>query len=356
MWRYDFADLAHYQDEAGALIDWPALRAGSGDAVAFKVSQRNNYIDPTAERHRAMAHQVGFGHVGLYHWQSPTSEASISSQVANWARGIGGSIQRGEYFMGDCEQVGITEAETWEMVNLVETHFTHRPSALYFGIYTAGGTLARSMRLRRSDFGPRAIHIAAYTTEARLGQLLAARGLLDLPISFNQFGSSGILPNGQHLPGVTGRGDMNQCNDWEILDRICGLDRAVPVPTQGAIHMDVVCNASDWDSGAAGNVKFALQYAGQALYHLSPVEWEAGGSLPGTPMSNEQLDALAAIPVANTINYAVLAANVAPLLPPPATNTVDQVARTAATAVGQEVAGIRDSLSAAALALGKVQV
>lgn len=116
-----------------------------------------------------------------------------------------------------------------------------------------------------------------------------------------------------------------------------------PLP-QGVIRMDVVTNASDWDSGPAGTVKFALQYAGQALYHLTPVEWAAGGSQPGVPMSNEDLEALAAIPAGTAIDYAAVAAKVAPLLPPPTAGTIDNTARQGVASVQNELHDLKGVL------------
>lgn len=124
----------------------------------------------------------------------------------------------------------------------------------------------------------------------------------------------------------------------------------VPAPSKGVIPMDVVTNASDWDTGAAGTVKFALQYAGQALYHLSPVEWIAGGQQAGVSMSNDQLNELAAIPVPTqplaAIDYNAVAAKVAPLIP---VTVVDPEARAQAGAAQLAVNALIARLKAVVL-------
>lgn len=260
-WRFGGADLSHYQDEAGGLINWDVLKAGSlDDYAATKATQRHNYVDPTFIRHRENMRRCKFRRRPLYHWQSPTSEASIAAQVALIKKTIG-TLEVGEAFMADSEQTGITEPETFELVTSVE-EFTHRPSILYFGIYTAGGALVRSERLRTSKFGRRPIHIAAYVSEAILLAKLKAAGLQGLKIDANQWGSSGILPNMTHVPGVVGRCDMNQLNDFAAFDIACGYGETTTV---GDYDMKVYGNNQ---VGKYGGV--AWPTGGCSLYTITP--------------------------------------------------------------------------------------
>lgn len=230
-WRFGGADVAHYQDEAGALIDFDALRAGSLDSYfATKATQRNNYLDPTMARHRAEAHRVGFRYTSLYHWQSPVAEASIESQAKFWIAKVG-RLAQGEAFMSDSEQFGITEPETYQLLNLIED-FTQQPSIVYLGIFTDSGKIYRSDRIRNSRFGLRGIHLAAYMTQAQLAAKKASLGLTAFEDMANQFGSSGVLPDGSHVPGVKGRCDMNQINNLAVFDACHGYSTQ-PQPQSG---------------------------------------------------------------------------------------------------------------------------
>lgn len=127
-------------------------------------------------------------------------------------------------------------------------------------------------------------------------------------------------------------------NMWAVDPNLCirtfttwGTPNAAPPALQGVIPMDVVTNAeaSDW-AGGAGSTKFALQYAGQALYHLSPLEWKAGGSQDGVAMSDDELTALAAIPAAQAppgpAGPAGVTGPTGPQGPPGPSGTVDEAA------------------------------
>lgn len=220
-WRFDLADVAHYQDEAGAPIDWDALAAGSpGSGGMTKATQRHNYVDPTLERHRSEMKRTQMRRRGLYHWLSPLVEASVAAQVANIRRAVG-KFELGEFFGLDAEQSGVQEADAWELLNLVEDD-TQRPSVVYGGIFTGGGAIWRSERIRISRFGPRCMWLAAYTTQEKLAAKLAALHIDTLPTHVNQWGSDGILADGSHVPGVRGRCDKNQINNFAVLDRCCG--------------------------------------------------------------------------------------------------------------------------------------
>lgn len=247
-WRFDLADVAHYQDEAGKLIDWDALISGSpGNGAITKYTQRNNYIDPTAARHRSEMKRVGARRRGLYHWQSPTAQASIASQVAHYKRAVT-ALEVGEFFMTDSEEAGATEPDTYEELNLIED-WTGRPSAVYCGVYTDGGRIWRSERIRMSRWGPRFMILAAYLSQAALAKILHDLKVDGLPAHMNQFGSSGVLPTGGHVPGVVGRCDMNQVNDFALLDICCGYSSNQLIVEEDEMTTNYVAN---FDAGTHG--------------------------------------------------------------------------------------------------------
>lgn len=296
-WRFGGADVAHYQDEAGALIDFDALFAGSLDSYfATKGTQRHNYLDPTMARHRAEAQRCGFRHVPIYHWQSPVVEASIQAQASFWIDKVGRSMRIGEAFMADSEQYGIHEPETYELLNLVED-FTRRPSIVYLGVYTDNGLIYKSDRIRQSRFGPRAIHLAAYTTQASLQATKIRLGIQQLEDHANQFGSSGILPSGLHVPGVVGRCDMNQINNRSVFDACCGYTTTT-IPTTGEQIMYIVRNAETVDGFEPGVVKYAYDPATGTLRHLTETDLKAAGitnsATLGEPLSNAEIAELGA--------------------------------------------------------------
>lgn len=301
MWRFDLADVAHYQDEAGALIDWDTLIAGSpGDGAITKITQRNNYIDPTAARHRSEMKRVGARRRGLYHWQSPIAQASIASQVAHYKRAVT-ALEVGEFFMTDSEEFGVTEPETYEELNLIED-WSGRPSAVYCGVHTDGGRIWKSERIRMSRWGPRFMILAAYLSQSALDKILHDLKIDGLPAHMNQFGSSGVLPQGGHVPGVTGRCDMNQLNDSALLDICCGYSsNAVIVIEEDEMH--IVRNSEPRMSGGvgpfkAGDVKFAYDDRTGMIRHLEELDLKAAGVVNsptlGEPLTNAELDVLEA--------------------------------------------------------------
>lgn len=305
MWHFDLADVAHYQDEAGAPIDWGALIAGSpGNGAITKYTQRNNYIDPTAARHRSEMKRVGARRRGLYHWQSPVAQASIASQVAHYKRAVT-ALEVGEFFMTDSEELGATEPDAYEELNLIED-WTGRPSAVYCGVYTDGGRIWRSERIRMSRWGPRFMILAAYLSQAKLAQILHDLKVDGLPAHMNQFGSSGLLPQGGHVPGVVGRCDMNQVNDFALLDVCCGYSsNAVIVIEEDEMH--IVRNAeirvfTDGIERPAGGIKYAYDDRTGNIRHLTGLDLKAAGIADsptlGEALTNAELDELEARPVA----------------------------------------------------------
>lgn len=287
LWTFDGVDISHYQDP----VNFDLLAAASRGFFATKASQRHNYVDPTMPHNRGEATRVGFRARGLYHWQSPTAEASILAQVANWERAVG-SLAIGEYFMNDAEQFGITEPEVYDTLSFIEA-YTQRPSAVYTGIFVDGGRIYTSQRIRMSEFGPRFIHVAAYMTPERLAQVKAQHGLTAFEDHGNQFGSSGTLPNGQHVPGIlpTQRCDMNQINNWTVLDACCGYTGTTTQPTEEE-EMRIIRNLETLDGFPPGVVK--MQHMDNGHWrHLTETDLKAAGIVNsitlGVGMTNAEL-------------------------------------------------------------------
>src|SRR6059058_171776 len=110
-WTIDGHDVSHYQSS----IDWQVVR-DTYDWAATKMTQRDNYVDPTFDGNRTEMAKPGLRARGLYHWQSPSLEASIDRQVQRILKTSGG-FELGEFFMSDSEQSGITEPETFDLLS-----------------------------------------------------------------------------------------------------------------------------------------------------------------------------------------------------------------------------------------------
>lgn len=273
--RFDGADLAHYQ----ATIDWPTLRAASW-WVATKATQGVNYTDPTFTAHWAEM-GVGFTHRLAYHWLSPNLDARAQAAhfLAVWDR-TGGA-------MLDAEEGGITAAGVLAWCEAVEA-VTHRPCSVYAGAYVAGGTIWQSTAVRTSKYGPRPMHLAAYTTEAKA---LALPGVKAYPWSAWQYSSNGPVP------GVAGRCDMNRVDNREHYDLACGYTSTPSTPPpQPEADMAILTNSephpfTDGNTYQPGVVKWV---AAIDKRHLQEEEWRAVyGGVAGIALSNL---ALASIP------------------------------------------------------------
>lgn len=283
-WRYDLADVAHYQNEPTP-IDWVTYAAGSpGSGGVTKLTQRNNYVDPTAARSRAEMARVGLRRRGVYHWQSPVAEASIADQFAHFQRSAG-TLAIGEFFMLDAEQYGITEPESYDTLCRAE-EWIGRPAAHYGGVGTAGGKSWVSDRIRTSIFGtPRFMWLAAYLTQEQLAAKLAQLHLTGFVAHANQYASSGPVP------GVIGRCDMNQINDFGLLDVCCGY-------TQSHEENDMITVNDIFKDADSPGDKYALMSAGY-FRPVSGTELTLVGitdSLElGKPVTKAQRDELAAL-------------------------------------------------------------
>jgi GH25 family lysozyme M1 (1,4-beta-N-acetylmuramidase) len=194
--RFDGADISHYQDDAGA-IDWDALAASSW-WCATKATQGVSYVDPTFHEHRVQMSARQFKIRLFYHWLDPNS--SPTAQAMHFLMVVG-KLAAGEGVMLDVEQAGVTAAMVTEWCAMVEKA-TGRPVVIYTGAFVAGGSIWQSTDVRTSIFGtPRAMHLAAYTSEARA---LALRGVAAYPWSGWQYSSNGPVA------GIAGRCDMNR--------------------------------------------------------------------------------------------------------------------------------------------------
>lgn len=228
--RLDGFDGAHYQTDHGKPNLVATLLAGLW-WIAWKVSQSDQYLDPTFAGIRSS--WGGFRMRGMYHWLSSTKD--VHAQVANYMRGIG-IIQHGEFCMLDAEEKGITVAMCLLWCELVEA-ITHRPCVIYTGLYVAGGTIWNSPELRMSKYGPRPFIVAAYVSEANLLARMAA--LHALQRDAWQYSSDGPVP------GIVGRCDMDQIDNVTAFELVCEISQIVPQPsTEEIVNYYVVTGAS----------------------------------------------------------------------------------------------------------------
>lgn len=215
MTRFDGADLSHYQDDAGP-IDWPTLRANSW-WCATKATQGARSTDPTFTEHRRQMGLQRFTHQLFYHWLSPNVDPH--TQADHYLDTVL-PLTPPEGAMLDAEEAGITVDQVLAWCETVEA-ITMRPAAVYTGAYTAGGTIWQSTKVRHSAYGPRPMHLAAYTTEA---EALKLPGVKAYPWSAWQYSSNGPVP------GVVGRCDMNRIDNIAHYDTACGVFTPVPPP------------------------------------------------------------------------------------------------------------------------------
>lgn len=294
MIRFDGADISHHQDDAGP-IDWPLLRAVSW-WVATKATQSTKYVDPTCDPHRAQMSAQDFVHRGFYHWLSHTTDPA--AQAAHFLKCVG-TLHVGEFAMLDAEEGGITVAMVLDWLAAVEA-VTHRPCSVYTGAYVAGGTIWQSTMVRNSPYGPRPMHLAAYTTEAKA---LKLPGVAAYPWSAWQYSSNGPVP------GVTGRCDMNRIDIPAHYDLAAGivtppLPPPTPQPPQPPQELDmpqVITNDEPASFQGVTYPKGAIKWVIDrpnveenvaSKRHLEGAEHAAYGSPAGTFLNNAQLNDL----------------------------------------------------------------
>lgn len=244
--KTDGIDIAHYQWDQGP-VDLNAVHAIPAFWFATKATQSTAYVDPTFAKARAAAHAAGFRHIGLYHWLSSTTDPV--AQADHFLATIG-TLQPGEFVMGDFEEAGIAAAGCLAFNERIESR-TQRPVVGYSGLYVSGGTIWKSVPLRTSRYGPRPFIVAAYVTEANLAARMISTGSINYPHDGWQFASGGIMPNGLHLPGIVGRCDMDQIDNVEAFDLASGLTAGpkpvpipVPTPSEDIVNYYVVTGAN----------------------------------------------------------------------------------------------------------------
>lgn len=210
---FDGADISHYQNAAGE-IDWQALR-DAGPWFACKAGEGTSGVDPYFAFNRAQAKAFGFTHRIFYFWIRPDS--SPVAQAHHFLDLIG-RLEEGEGVMIDIEQPGVTVAIVLQFSQVLWAALPGRPLINYTGAYVAGGTIWQSTSLRNSPYGPQAMHVAAYTTEARMRSL---PGMAAYPPSGWQNSSNGPVPGVVKARSV--RCDMNHIFDWTPYNAACGL-------------------------------------------------------------------------------------------------------------------------------------
>jgi hypothetical protein len=254
------ADISRYQNEKGP-IDWALLKqASAGNWFACKATQRARYKDPYLDYNRESAHTIGFRYIMMYHWQSPTSEASIQDQAYHYLRTVG-TLQLNEGVMLDSEQIGITEAETYELKDRI-LQKTQRPLAVYCGAYVAGGSIWRSNRIFD---GVTARHLAAYTSEGKMKSLPG----VDPPMPDAwQYSSNGPVP------GIVGRCDMNYFYNLSQFDLICGLvKKPMPQPVEDEMNKPYLVKAIVNSDGTVWELANGFKYpiTGEYLQCFGPM-------------------------------------------------------------------------------------
>lgn len=295
--RIDGIDVYHGQ----GVVDWPTVKTACHGAgwAACKASQGIRFRDPTLDINRAGIAAAGFRYRGLYHWLSPNVDPIVQAQY--FLACIGGNLGPNEFAMCDAEEAGITADQTLVWCQTVEA-VTRRPVAVYTGVYTAGGSLWRDLRIFD---GQRARVLAAYTTETE------ARALAD-PYGFDVWQSDGGATG--TCPGVIGPCDLDYVENPIMFEVACGITTIPTVPPQPQeedMALPIVTNAEQLYDSAPGVAKFALMDDG-TLRHLGEDEWIVRGSVPGVPWTNAQISAAGAwappVPVVQAVQKALAVA------------------------------------------------
>ena len=201
-------------------LDFPVIvEEGGVDWYATKATQAGTTVDPMWERNRAGAESVPFRARLAYHWLSPTVPVSV--QADHFVRTVG-SFDGTWRPMCDVEQDGVTASMAAEWCDRVEQH-AQVDAAAYSGVFVAGGTVWKSTLLFN---GRRPRILAAYTSEARMRQLVAQHGGGHMPDVWQNLGEQGRCPGvGRLTP--TGALQSLPCDndvvlDWTKFDALCG--------------------------------------------------------------------------------------------------------------------------------------
>lgn len=210
----DAVDGAHYQIPDGVSIDLDQVRRNSQfDMLIWKATQGTKSKDKTFPLVRKLAHTVGFQRFLPYHWLSSTPDRSITNarEQASHHLDVVGKYLPNELFSLDAEEEGITVETCCAILDAVEQGIdgqegTGKPSDVYTGLYVAGGSIVRDPRIRKSKFGTRTIHVAAYVSADNLWNRIVQLGLQNLDIDAWQWSSK------FNMPGIHTRDycDINQ--------------------------------------------------------------------------------------------------------------------------------------------------
>ena len=274
MTRLDGVDVSHYQ----GIVDWVAVRAACARpdfaVAAWKVTQGQRTLDPTAARNRSDAAAAGFRWRFGYHWLTPDVDGVTQ---ARWFLKNFQGIGEGEGVIVDAEQAGITANQVLAFCQTIEGT-TGRPVAVYTGIHVAAGSIWRDARIFN---GERIRWLAAYVAETRARAAAAPWGF-----DIWQYSSSGSVP------GVSTRCDVNLVEHPIMADLACSVtptpDPPTPTPTDIEDDMNIATNAEVYQGYAPGIMKFVVTGTGHLRHILEP-EWHARGSLPGSKITNAEI-------------------------------------------------------------------
>jgi len=275
--RLDGVDISRYQ----GIVDWAAVRAACARpdfaVAAWKVTQGQRTIDPTAARNRADAAAAGFRWRFGYHWLTPDVDGVTQ---ARWFLENFQGIGEGEGVILDYEEKGLSPDAALAFVTEVEKA-TGRPVAVYTGVYQ---NIWKDTRIFN---GQRMRWVAAYVSEARVRAACQPYGF-----DIWQWSSSGSVP------GVSTRCDVNLVEHPIMADLACSVlvtptpePPTPPTPTPTDIEdddMPIVTNAEQLFNDRPLSVKWVVTSNGK-LRHLDETEWIARGSEVGTPITNAQI-------------------------------------------------------------------
>lgn len=212
----DWVDGAHYQIPDGHTIDLALVSANSGQSMLeWKATQGTTGIDSSFTYIRELAHQ-NFDMFMPYHWMSSTPDRSIPNAVAQGKHHLQvlGGPRDGETSSLDAEEIGITVDTCVATMETIENGVDglqgiERPMEFYTGLYVSGGSIFMDPRMRQSQWGERACHIAAYVSIDNLWGRLVSLGRTDYAIAAWQWWSQ------YNMPGIN---TVNHCDINQGID------------------------------------------------------------------------------------------------------------------------------------------